>query len=154
MGFPTVLRSRIKEDFTQEDMEFLRDLETSPNFTNNNDKADAILYHFRDRGFIELAPATNRFALLKGRYVYKFALDHYGKEDNENEFRLSPELQPFVTKTYETNGYITIAEYVNLISREEFVASTYHIREILKTLAQDYIFSDVGSVVRNFVNWG
>ena len=154
MGMPKKLRSRIKEDFTQEDMEFLQGLLISPMFTNNNDKADAILYHFRDKGFIELAPATNRFALLKGKYVYKFALDSYGVNDNNNEFEMSPELQPYVTKTYECNGLVLIAEYVNLISKEEFLNFSEHIKEILRILADDYIFSDIGTITRNHTNWG
>ena len=151
---PKKLRSRIKEDFTQEDMEFLQGLLLSPMFTNNNDKADAILYHFRDKGFIELAPATNRFALLKGIYVYKFALDSYGVNDNNNEFEMSPELQPYVTKTYECNGLVLIAEYVNLISKEEFLNSSEHIKEILRTLSEEYIFADVGTITKNHTNWG
>ena len=72
------MRSRIKEEFSQEDLDFLNDLIYSPYFDSNNEKADAILYHFKDKGFVELAPATNRFALLKGKYVFKFALDDYG----------------------------------------------------------------------------
>ena len=131
-GLISKMRSRIKENFSQEDMDFLRRLINSPLFTDTNEKADAILYRFKDKGFIELAPATNRFALLKGKYVYKFALDRYGIDDNINEFKMSEELQPYVTKTYETNGYITIAEYVNLISEAEFVRSIPHIRSILK----------------------
>ena len=96
----TKLRSRIMEDFSEDDLNYLEGLLYSPYFDNNNDKADAILHQFRDRGFIELAPATNRFVLLKGKYVYKFALDEYGMKDNINEFNMTEELQPYVTKTY------------------------------------------------------
>ena len=143
------------EDFSEDDLNYLEGLLYSPYFDNNNDKADAILHQFRDRGFIELAPATNRFVLLKGKYVYKFALDEYGMKDNINEFNMTEELQPYVTKTYETNGLITIAEYVNLIKQKEFVDSTPHIREILEALFNmGYIFSDIGSVTRNHCNWG
>ena len=90
----TKLRSRIMEDFSEDDLIYLENLMTSPYFDNNNDKADAILHQFRGKGFIELAPATNRFVLSKGKYVYKFALDQYGMEDNINEFNMSEELQP------------------------------------------------------------
>ena len=149
------LRSRIMEDFTEEDLDWLRGLMTSPYFANGNDKADAILARFRDKNFIELAPATNRYVLLKGKYVYKFALDQYGFDDNVNEFNMTEELQPYVTKTYETNGLITIAEYVTLIKQKEFVDSPPHIREILREIFNmGYIFSDVGSITRNFANWG
>lgn len=148
------LRSRIMEDFTEQDLDYLSNLITSPYFDNNNDKADAIMHQFRDKGFIELAPATNRYAVLKGKYVYKFAMDEYGIKDNWNEFEMSEELQPFVTKTYESNGLITIAEYVNLITQEEFESSIPNIRAILRELAENYIFSDVGTITRNFANWG
>lgn len=149
------LRSRIMEDFSEDDLVYLENLMSSPYFDNNNDKADAILHQFRGKGFIELAPATNRFVLAKGKYVYKFALDSYGMKDNINEFEMTEELQPYVTKTYETNGLITVAEYVNLIKQKEFVDSAPHIREILNELFNlGYIFSDVGSITRNFTNWG
>jgi len=88
------LRSRIMEDFTEADLDYLSGLINSPYFDTNNDKADAILHQFRDKNFIELAPATNRFALLKGKYVYKFALDRYGVDDNINEYNMSAELHP------------------------------------------------------------
>lgn len=148
------LRSRIKEEFSEEDLDFLHGLVYSGYFESNNDKADAILFRFKDRGFVELAPATNRFALLRGEYVYKFALDRYGIKDNNNEFDLSEDLQPFVTKTYETNGYILIAEYVNLISENEFIDSKENVREMLKYLSEDWLFSDVGTISKNFCNFG
>ena len=148
------LRSRIMEDFTEEDLDYLSGLINSPYFDTNNDKADAILHQFRDKNFIELAPATNRFALLKGKYVYKFALDRYGVDDNINEYNMSAELQPYVTKTYETNGLITIAEYVNLINQSEFDNSIPNIRMILQELSKNYIFSDIGTISRNRCNWG
>ncbi|MDY5646982.1 MAG: hypothetical protein SPF22_08270 [Candidatus Onthovivens sp.] len=149
-----VYRSRIKENFSEEDLEFLEGLITSPYIDNTNDKADAILYKFREKNFIELAPATNRFVLLKGKYVYKFALDKYGIKDNLNEFEMSEKLQPYVTKTYETNGLITIAEYVNLITEKEFMSSAPHIRNILKELSEDFIFCDIGTIPKNFTNYG
>ena len=151
----TQLRSRIMEDFTEKDLDYIYELMNSPYFDNNNDKADALLHEFRDKGFIELAPATNRYALLKGKYVYKIAMDEYGMADNLNEFELTEELQPFVTKTYETNGLITIAEYVNLITQKEFEESIPNIRAILRELFENgYIFSDIGTISRNFTNWG
>ena len=150
----TQLRSRIMEDFTEKDLDYLSNLINSPYFDNNNDKADAIRHEFRNKNFTELAPATNRYAMLKGKYVYKFALDEYGVKDNINEFEMTEELQPFVTKTYETNGLITIAEYVNLITQREFEASKENIRAILEELYQNYIFSDIGTIPRNFCNWG
>ena len=141
------MRSRIKEEFSQEDLDFLNDLIYSPYFDSNNEKADAILYHFKDKGFVELAPATNRFALLKGKYVFKFALDDYGIKDNNTEYDMSYKLQPYVTKTYETNGLVLVAEYVNLIKESEFMSSIPNIKAILKELSQNFIFEDVGTIV-------
>ena len=45
------------------------------------------------------------------------------------------ELQPYVTKTYETNGLISVAEYVNIISLADFRDNKARIREILKWLS-------------------
>ena len=149
-----MLRSRIKEDFSQEDLDFLYHLTENLYIDDNNDKANAILAKFSDKGFIELAPATNRYAVSKGKYVYKFALDSYGIKDNWNEFKMSAELQPFVTKTYESNGLVTIAEYINLINEDEFMESKDRIQEILKELSEEYIFMDVGTIEKNFCNWG
>ena len=143
------------EEFTEEDLDYLSGLIDSPYFESNNDKADAILHRFREKNFIELAPATNRYAMLKGKYVFKFALDEYGVKDNLNEFEMTEELQPYVTKTYETNGLITVAEYVNLINQREFEDSSPNIRAILRELFENgYIFADVGTLSRNFTNWG
>lgn len=148
------MRSRIKEEFSQEDLDYLNDLIYSPYFDSNNQKADSILYHFKDKGFVELAPATNRFALLKGKYVFKFALDDYGIKDNNTEYDMSYKLQPYVTKTYETNGLVLVAEYVNLIKESEFMSSIPNIRAILKELSQNFIFEDVGTIAKNFCNYG
>ena len=149
-----VLRSRIKEEFSESDMEFIESVCYSPHFDGNNEKSDSLMYYFKDKGFIELAPATNRFAVLKGKYVFKFAMDSYGIDDNLNEFNLSEELQPYVTKTYETNGLVTVAEYVNLIKEEEFLDSIPNIRNILNYLSENWMFSDVGTIVKNHTNWG
>ena len=81
-------------------------------------------------------------------------MDKYGVKDNNNEFDLSMDIQPFVTKTYETNGLILIAEYVNLISEREFMDSKENIKEILHYLSEDWLFSDVGTIPKNFCNWG
>ena len=149
------LRSRIKENFSEEDLQFLEDLLYSPYFTNNNQKADVVKLRFQDRGFSELAPATNRYVMMKGKYVYKFALDTYAIKDNWNEFERTTELQPYLTKTYESNGLITIAEYVNLLTEQEFLDSKDNIVEILSYFFESgYIFMDMGIITKNFCNWG
>lgn len=104
--------------------------------------------------FQELGPGTNRYAVFIDGYVFKFALDKDGKRDNLAEFSMSQELQPFVIKVYECNGLIIVTEYVTVISREEFMNSKDQIRETLSYLAEGYLLGDVGSITKNFVNWG
>lgn len=99
-------------------------------------------------------PGTNRYAILIDGYVFKIAMDKDGVRDNWSEFSLSQELQPFVIKVYECNGLIIVTEYVTVISKEEFVNSKDEIRQTLSYLAQGYLLGDVGSVTKNFMNWG
>ena len=104
--------------------------------------------------YVELGPGTNRLAVLIDNYVFKIALDKWGMRDNLNEFTVSQELQPYVVKTYETNELISVCEYVTLISREEFEEQKDVIRSILSILAESYLLGDVGTVSKNFCNWG
>ena len=102
----------------------------------------------------EIAPGTNRFAILIDGYVFKIGMDKAGIRDNWAELSLTQELQPFVTKVYECNGLINVSEYVTVISKEEFNNSKEEVREILGHLAQGYLLGDVGSINKNFMNWG
>ena len=147
-------RSRIMELFSEELLIRLETIQTDPRFISNNDKFQHILFLLKDLGFIEIGAGTNRMAVLHGSYIYKIALDPYGVKDNWNEFNMSPELQPYVTKSYECNGIILVAEYVNLLNQEEFVDSKEHIRTILDILSEDYLFADVGTIAKNFCNFG
>jgi predicted RNA-binding Zn-ribbon protein involved in translation (DUF1610 family) len=70
------------------------------------------------------------------------------------EFAMSQELQPYVIKVYENNGLIAVSEYVTVISKEEFEEKKEKIREILSILAESYLLGDVGTVTKNFMNWG
>lgn len=149
-----VLRSRIKENFTMEELSTIYDICMSHRFSNNNDKVDAINFTLRDNGFLELGSGTNRYSMLKDNYVFKFALDHYGFDDNWTEFNRTEELQPYVTKTYESNGLIAVAEYVNIISLSDFHENKEMIRNILSILATKYLFADLGAIDKNFRNWG
>ena len=147
------VRSRIKENFTIDNLVEIDQIISDTSIVDNNRKVDLILYLLRDKGFLELGAGTNRVGLLKDGYVFKIALDRYGKIDNNQEFKMSKELQPYVTKSYENNGLVLVAEYANLISKEEFIMNKEVVRNILEQLSEDYIFADVGSVEKNFCNW-
>ena len=98
--------------------------------------------------------ALCEFAGIARAAYYKWSNHVNSDNDNLNEFNLSEELQPYVTKTYETNGLVTVAEYVNLIKEEEFLDSIPNIRNILNYLSENWMFSDVGTIVKNHTNWG
>ncbi|WP_304576616.1 hypothetical protein [Romboutsia ilealis] len=97
---------------------------------------------------------TNRMTVLINGYIYKIALDQDGYIDNLNEFIVSKEAQPYVTKTYETNGLLAVAEYVTLISYEEFVEKKSKILEILDDISREYLIGDMGWTQKNYTNWG
>ena len=149
------LRSRIKENFTIEDLETLYDICLSNRYSDNNDKVDQIHYMLTRRGFMELGAGTNRYSMLKDNYVFKFALDHYGFDDNNTEFDRCKELLEYgATKTYETNGLISVSQYVNVMSQKEFKDNKDKIRGILHWMSMKYLFADLGCVEKNFRNWG
>lgn len=112
--------------------------------------------YFKDKdiSFNFLGDGTNRMALLIDGYVYKLALDDQGYIDNLTEFKMSREAQPYVTKTYETNGLFCVAEYVTLISYDEFIKQKMRILEILEILSSEYLLGDMGWTKKNYCNWG
>lgn len=147
-------RSRIKENFSEEMLNQIKRIMKSSATLSNNEKFNEILNILSPYEFIELAAGTNRMAVLKDEYVYKIALDSYGVKDNWQEFNFSKELQPYVTKTYECNGLIAVAEYVTLITQKEFEDSAENITAILSILAKNYIFDDIGLISKNVCNFG
>lgn len=147
-------RHRIHENFSEERLEAIEAIMHNPHYKNNNERCDAILDVVKDMTVKFLGPGTNRMAFLYDGYVYKVAMDSFGVRDNWTEFNMSKELQPYVTKTYESNGLITVAEYVNLFTMEEFTRSKEVIIGILEDLAQDYLFCDISASTKSFANWG
>lgn len=147
-------RHRIHELFTEDMLNSIIDIMNDPQNTSNNMKVDKILDVLVPKGFSEIGPGTNRLCVKYKEYVYKIAMDTYGIRDNWNEFDMSPRLQPYVTKTYECNGIVNVAEYVNLISKNEFIDSKEHIRSILKFLSRDYLFCDLSTNMKNYLNYG
>ena len=123
---------------------------------DNNTKMNLFIAAFEEFNvpYQELGPGTNRGAFLIDGYVFKIGFDKAGIADNWAEFSLGQELQPFVTKCYECNGLIAVSEYVTVISKEEFNNSKEEVRQILSHLADSYLLGDVGSVTKNFMNWG
>lgn len=105
--------------------------------------------------YMILGGATNRIAMQIDGYAIKFAMDEQGYLDNLIEYSLSPELQPYVTKSYETNGYILIAECVEVINTEtKWQYYKDAIKRTLYALCQDYLLGDVGYIKKNMTNWG
>lgn len=120
---------------------------------DNNDKAEMVREMVPD-GFIELGTGTNRIAFQYNGLVYKIALDRRGFVDNFAEFKRSAELPMYLAKSYESNMLITVAEYVNVMDQEEFVRNEDIIKDILKDLAKEYLFDDIGFNMKNYCNWG
>lgn len=147
-------RHRIHELFSEEVLQKIWEIQRDPNISNNNKKVRQILFLLKDLGFTEIGPGTNRLTVRNKDYVFKIALDNYGIRDNWTEFDYSQELQPYVTKTYECNGIVAVAEYVNLMTQDEFIESKQNIRNILEILSKDYLFCDMGTISKNFTNFG
>jgi hypothetical protein len=151
-------RSRILELFSKEILEELSAITNKRTLTNNNEKIQLVegILKKHKVDYLMLGSGTNRTAILINGYVYKIALDKYGIKDNDSEFALSLELQPWVIKTYETNGLISVCEYVQLITnKSEFEQHKYDILSILhKITERNYLVGDVGFNSKNFCNWG
>ena len=151
-----ILRSKIKGLFSEEVIKLLASICDTRRIDSAHKKMELIqqLLKKHEIMFYTLGGATNRIALMIGGYTVKFALDRQGYKDNLMEYALSKELQPYVTKTYETNGYIVVAECVKLMTIEEWHLRKFDILKVLETLSQDYLLGDVGYIKKNFTNWG
>lgn len=149
-----MVRHRIHELFSEETLDKLMEVIDNPDNTSNNMKVNDMLEILEPLGFVEIGPGTNRLCVKYNEYVYKIAMDSYGIRDNWNEFNMSPLAQPYVTKTYECNGLIAVAEYVNLISKKQFEDSKENIRYMLKVLSQDFLFCDLSTLLKNYLNFG
>ena len=166
--------SKINTIFTPEFLDEMFDLYKQHKFYVKDKSGKDVLVHdtrhikslkFRDKlskyfekkpdiSFNFLGDGTNRMAFLVDGYVFKLALDDQGYIDNLTEFKMSREAQPYVTKTYETNGLFAVAEYVTLISYDEFIKQKMRILEILEILSSEYLLGDMGWTKKNYCNWG
>ena len=151
-------RSRILEHCPKEFLLELQALVNKRSISDNNKKSNMALDLLQKYNieYLNLGSGTNRVAVLIDGYVFKLALDHYGIKDNDSEFALSTELYPMVIKTYETNGIISVCEYVELItSIDEFqAAKSKIISKLSKIVSMGFLVGDVGFNTRNFCNWG
>ena len=103
---------------------------------------------------IQIGGATNRIVVQLEGYIIKIAVDSQGYEDNLMEFSICEELYPDVTKSFETNGYILVAQTVRLPTKEEWRQRKAEVLRILDRLSKDYLLGDVGYDDLNRTNWG
>ena len=75
-----------------------------------------------------------------GEYDVKIALNEKGYHENLKEKELSPKLQPYVTKVYDSNGYILISEHVDMITPES-LESHNDILKMFHSLYQENNFN-------------
>lgn len=148
--------SRIKTMFQPELLRYIAAICDTPRISSNNQKMIMLgnLLYTYGIDFEILGGATNRIVFQIDGYAVKFAIDEQGYIDNLIEYSLSPELQPFVTKSYETNGYIQVQECVEVMSKEAFQLYRVEINKVLDTMCQDYLLGDVGYIEKNRTNWG
>lgn len=103
--------------------------------------------------FSILGGATNRLVVQINGYAFKIAIDTQGYKDNFMEFSICKELH-HVSKSYETNGYVLVAQCVRLMTDEEWSRHKGDILRILDSLSHDYLLGDVGYLEKNKTNWG
>lgn len=122
--------------------------------SNVNHIAELINARLTPLGFIEVGVGSNRIVFLKNGYVFKIAMDERGCIDNMSEYLRSIEEPELLAKVYETNRLIAVAEYLNLISLEEFESNKVQIREKLEYLSRRYVMQDLGTTPKNYCNIG
>ena len=152
------LQSKIKSFFHEETIETLAklcDTMRIPSVIRKMELVQQIIKRNEpELQFSILGGATNRICLFINGMPVKFALDSQGYKDNLQEYALSPELQPYVPKAFETNGYILICEPWRALTLEEFQLRKMEILKVLDLMAQDYLLGDVGYLKKNYTNWG
>lgn len=146
-------RFRIRELFTDKQLILLYNIAVRTDIPDLNEKGDMIEFIIGPE-FQRLGSGTNRIAFLHEGYVYKFALDRRGVVDNYTEFKRSADMPGLLTKTYECNMIILVAEYCTLMSNKEFMENATSIKAILKMISSEYVFTDLGLNEKNYANWG
>lgn len=151
-----VLKSELKNLFSDELLKQLASICDTRRIDSSQEKMTLVhqLLKRNNVKFSSVGGATNRLTLFIDTYAVKFALDRQGYRDNLIEYSLSRELQPYVPKTYETNGYCLVVECVKTMTLDDFRIRKTDILRILEILSKDYLLGDVGFITRNFTNWG
>lgn len=150
------LQSKIRSLFDNELLDLLASVCDTRRIASLSQKMKLVgdLLYTYDIKWGLLGGATNRIVMYLGGYAIKTALDDQGYRDNLIEYSICEELQPYVTKSYETNGYLLVSECVRLMTDSEFVTRKQDMLNILRTLSDDYLLGDVGYNMKNFTNWG
>lgn len=106
--------------------------------------------------FSALGSGTNRLGILINGYAFKFAYDKAGMTDNKREFKYSKLLYPYAIKVYECfpNGLISVSEYVEVFTEEEFWMYKNQMKDILTDISSKFLIGDVGIIKKNMTNWG
>lgn len=146
-------RFRIRELFTDKQLILLYNVAVRTDIPDLNEKGAMIQYIIGPE-FQLLGSGTNRIAFLHENIVYKFALDRRGVVDNFTEFKRTADMPGLLTKAYETNMIVLTAEYCTLMTPKEFMDNAAQIKEILKMISREYIFTDLGLTEKNYANWG
>lgn len=147
------IHSYIEEYFSDDLLKALYLVAMDNSYPNNNVKAQKIL-DLIGPDFQELGPGTNRVVVKRDKAVFKIAMDRRGMVDNFTEFKRSPEVEMYCAKTYECNLLITVAEYVNLMDEQDYLANRSAILTILEDLSKAYVFEDMGYNMINRCNTG
>lgn len=151
------LQSKIRQIFSNELLDLIASVCDTKRINSSAEKMKLVqsLLRMYDVKFSILGGATNRLVLFIDGYAVKFAMDNQGYRDNFIEYAICPELQPYVTKAYETNGYILVAECVKTITtKADFITRKQDMLNILMQLSDDYLLGDVGYIEKNITNWG
>ena len=145
---------------TQQDIDQLRYIATSPRFSSKIDKKyEEIDKIMRNRGFKRFSAGTNRVVyryLEDNRFLAKIAVDKVGMQDNPLEYQNQLMLKPFVTKMFQISpcGTVGFSERVLPIKHKaEFREVASDVFDILiNKILGTYVVEDVGT--KYFMNWG
>lgn len=150
------ITSKIKSIFSDETLRLLAAVCDTRRIESDRQKMQTVISILGESGvkFVILGGATNRIAIQAGGYAIKIAINHQGFKDNFQEYAMSQETYPKTSKTYETTGYMLVAELVRLMDIDTWKARKSDILKILDSLAEDYLIGDVGYLEKNITNWG